>query len=71
MRCYQSEGAPDSQTQSDLTKLNLVPYAALVLRACGTLDLPTSNELKLGVVAALIGAPAFVWIAMRRRTVND
>ena len=33
--------------------------------------LPTSNELKLGVVAALIGAPAFVWIAMRRRTLND
>ncbi|NHK26480.1 iron ABC transporter permease [Parvularcula flava] len=29
--------------------------------------LPTTNELKLGVVAALIGAPAFVWIAMRRR----
>ena len=28
---------------------------------------PTSNELKLGVVAALIGAPAFVWIAMQRR----
>ena len=33
--------------------------------------LPTSNELKLGVVAALIGAPAFVWIAMKRRTLND
>ncbi|MEE2879319.1 MAG: iron ABC transporter permease [Pseudomonadota bacterium] len=32
--------------------------------------LPTSNELKLGVVAALIGAPAFVWIAMRRRALN-
>lgn len=28
---------------------------------------PTSNELKLGVVAALIGAPAFVWIAAQRR----
>lgn len=28
---------------------------------------PTSNELKLGVVAALIGAPAFVWIAASRR----
>lgn len=27
---------------------------------------PTSNELKLGVVAALIGAPAFVWIAASR-----
>lgn len=31
----------------------------------------TSAELKLGVVAALIGAPAFVWIAMQRRTGND
>lgn len=33
--------------------------------------MPTSAELKLGVVAALIGAPAFVWIAMQRRTGND
>ncbi|MDX1293306.1 MAG: iron ABC transporter permease [Hyphomonas sp.] len=33
--------------------------------------LPTSTELKLGVVAALIGAPAFVWIAMQRRAGND
>tara|TARA_R110002124_G_scaffold83385_4_gene218372 strand:+ start:2809 stop:3801 length:993 start_codon:yes stop_codon:yes gene_type:complete len=33
--------------------------------------LPTSAELKLGVVAALIGAPAFVWIAMQRRGGND
>jgi iron complex transport system permease protein len=33
--------------------------------------LPTSAELKLGVVAALIGAPAFVWIAMQRRAGND
>jgi iron complex transport system permease protein len=28
---------------------------------------PTSHELKLGVVAALIGAPIFIWIAVRRR----
>jgi len=33
--------------------------------------LPSTNELKLGVVAALIGAPAFVWIAMQRRAGND
>jgi len=33
--------------------------------------LPTNSELKLGVVAALIGAPAFAWIAFRRRAVND
>ncbi|MCA8968063.1 MAG: iron chelate uptake ABC transporter family permease subunit, partial [Planctomycetes bacterium] len=29
--------------------------------------MPGAFELKLGVVAALIGAPAFVWIAMQRR----
>lgn len=28
---------------------------------------PTANELKLGVVAALVGAPVFVWIAASRR----
>lgn len=28
----------------------------------------TTTELKLGVVAALIGAPAFIWIAVQRRT---
>lgn len=28
--------------------------------------LPTSSELKLGVVAALVGAPAFIWIALQR-----
>lgn len=29
--------------------------------------LPTGAELKLGVVAALVGAPAFAWIAAQRR----
>lgn len=29
--------------------------------------LPTAAELKLGVVAALVGAPAFAWIAAQRR----
>ena len=29
--------------------------------------LPTQTELKLGVVAALIGAPFFVWIAIKRQ----
>lgn len=33
--------------------------------------LPSTNELKLGVVAALIGAPAFIWIAMQRRAGYD
>ena len=55
---------------------SLVPSALLaglilVLADIGVRVLPTSSELKLGVVAALIGAPAFVWIAMRRRAIND
>lgn len=29
--------------------------------------MPTPNELKLGVVAALFGAPLFIWIAANRR----
>ncbi len=33
--------------------------------------LPTDQELKLGVVAALIGAPIFILIAARRRTLGD
>jgi len=33
--------------------------------------LPTTTELKLGVVAALIGAPAFVWIASSRGLSRD
>jgi iron complex transport system permease protein len=46
--------------------------AGLILVAADILVrvLPTDSELKLGVVAALIGAPAFVWIAARRRTVD-
>ena len=43
----------------------------LVLADIGIRLTPTVNELKLGIVAALIGAPAFVWIAMRRRNVHD
>ena len=43
----------------------------LVLADIGVRLMPTATELKLGVVAALVGAPAFVWIAMQRRTVHD
>lgn len=55
---------------------SLVPSALLaglilVLADIGVRLLPTSSELKLGVVAALIGAPAFAWIAFRRRAVSD
>jgi iron complex transport system permease protein len=43
----------------------------LVVADIGVRLLPTTTELKLGVVAALIGAPAFVWIAVQRRAAND
>lgn len=43
----------------------------LVLADIAVRLLPTSTELKLGVVAALIGAPAFAWIAVQRRSVSD
>lgn len=43
----------------------------LVLADIAVRLLPTSSELKLGVVAALIGAPAFAWIAAQRRSGHD
>lgn len=43
----------------------------LVLADIGVRVIPTQNELKLGVMAALIGAPAFIWIAMQRRAVHE
>ncbi|MEL6257503.1 MAG: iron ABC transporter permease [Pseudomonadota bacterium] len=53
----------------------LIPSALLgglivVVADIGVRLLPTTNEMKLGVVAALIGAPAFVWIAFQRRTID-
>ncbi len=39
----------------------------LVLADIGVRLVPTTNELRLGVVAALVGAPLFVLIAARRR----
>lgn len=55
---------------------SLVPSALLaglilVIADIGVRIIPTNNELKLGVVAALLGAPVFVWIAMQRRAAND
>ena len=38
----------------------------LVLADVGARLVPSDNELKLGVVAALVGAPIFLWIAARR-----
>lgn len=42
----------------------------LVIADIGVRLIPADNELKLGVVAALIGAPVFVWIAIQRRAPN-
>ncbi len=39
----------------------------LVLADIGVRVAPTDAELKLGVVAALLGAPVFIWIAAKRR----
>lgn len=55
---------------------SLIPSAllaglVLVVADIGVRVIPTENELKLGVVAALIGAPIFVWIAMQRRPLHD
>ena len=49
----------------------LLPSALLAGAALTAADvavrlLPSESELRLGVVAALIGAPAFIWIAARR-----
>jgi iron complex transport system permease protein len=54
----------------------LIPSALLaglilVLADIAIRLLPTDSELKLGVVAALVGAPVFVWIALRRRAIYD
>lgn len=42
----------------------------LVVADIGVRLIPSSSELRLGVVAALIGAPVFVWIATQRRGAN-
>lgn len=39
----------------------------LVLADIGVRLIPTGSELKLGVVAALVGAPVFAWIAAQAR----
>ncbi len=43
----------------------------LVLADIGVRIMPTQTELKLGVVAALLGAPAFIWIAMQRQSAGQ
>lgn len=43
----------------------------LVLADIGVRLMPTQSELKLGVVAAIFGAPAFIWIALQRGRRHD
>jgi iron complex transport system permease protein len=43
----------------------------LVLADTGLRLLPFTQELKLGVAAALIGAPAFIWVAIRNRSIGQ
>lgn len=43
----------------------------LVAADMGVRTAPTDVELKLGVVAALLGAPVFAWVAARRRPSGD
>lgn len=49
----------------------LLAGVILVLADIGVRIVPTPAELNLGVVAALVGAPAFAWIAARRRGSDD
>ena len=49
----------------------LLAGAMLVFADIGVRLLPTAVELNLGVVAALFGAPAFIWIAIRQRPPVD
>lgn len=55
---------------STLLPAALLGALLLVLADIGVRVLPTGTELKLGVVAALIGAPVFVRIATRRQATH-
>ena len=61
----------DHDPARSLLPSGLLAGVILVIADIAVRLIPTTAELKLGVVAALIGAPAFVWIAMNRRAVND
>ena len=60
----------DHDPARSLAPAALLGGVLLVVADIGVRILPTTNELKLGVVAAIIGAPVFVWIAMRRGAVD-
>ncbi len=57
----------DHDPARTLVPSTLLGGAILVLADIGVRLAPTDAELRLGVVAALIGAPVFIWIAARRR----
>ena len=57
----------DHDPARTLVPSTLLGGAILVLADIGVRLAPTDTELRLGVVAALIGAPVFIWIAARRR----
>mgnify|MGYP003633489568 CR=1 FL=1 len=61
----------DHDPARSLLPSGLLAGLILVLADIAVRLLPTTTELKLGVVAALIGAPAFIWIAMQRRVTYD
>ena len=57
----------DHEPARTLLPSALLAGVILVVADIGVRVAPTDTELRLGVVAALIGAPVFAWIASRRR----
>lgn len=60
----------DHDPARTLVPAALLAGVMLVVADIGVRLIPSQTELKLGVVAALVGAPAFIWIAARRRPGN-
>ena len=60
----------DHDPARTLVPAALLAGVILVLADIGVRLAPTAAELRLGVVAALIGAPVFIWIAAGRRLGN-
>ena len=60
----------DHDPARTLVPAALLAGALLVLADVGVRLAPTDAEPRLGVAAALIGAPVFIWIAARRRAAD-
>lgn len=60
----------DHDPARTLVPAALLAGVILVLADVGVRLAPGAAELRLGVVAALLGAPVFLWIAARRGTAN-